>query len=158
MDLFAHADSTNTENYERRIVKDLCSRMGLPTPPPKAGFDWFYEQGSGFPARLACGRFPYVHALTFQDLVGSKFLKTPFIGLLEQVCQDAEPEDSRGSVVVFPWTALGLAGCEMMCVHDIERFTKRTTSIRFSRKMADGTVVCLQTLRSLVGDLDIQPQ
>lgn len=149
MDLFQHVEGNNS-NYEQRIVKDLCKRLGLPDAPRNADFEWFAGEPTGFPARLACGRFPYVHAITFQELVGSKFVKMPFMTELETLRDEVAGE--MGSVVVFPWTHLGVEGCDMMCVHDLT-ISLPARGWRFSRKMRNNVVVTLQTLRSLVEDL-----
>jgi len=151
MDIFAHFGADNLANYERRIVKDLATRMRVERCPPNADFQWLAEE-TRFPLTLTCGRYPNVHSLTMSDLVGKRFMQLPFVGALEEMREHGTGDRYAG--VVFPWPHLEIEGHEMMIIHDV---TAVSTPCRFlfRRQMSDKSVLTIQTLRSLVVDLGL---
>lgn len=154
LDLFG-SGSVRSDNYEVRIVKDICLRLGRLPPPPEAKFDWLHEEPTGIPARFGCKRLPYVHQISFTDLAGNKFAKLPFVRELEALREEVESE--LGAIFVFPWPHLGVTGSDMMVIHDLVDMQQQS-SFCFTKKVKNGDVLTLQTLRALLEDLGLTPQ
>ncbi len=152
-DMFGNFGQDNLVNYERRIVKDLATRMKVERCPPNADFQWLAEE-TRFPLTLRCGRYPHIHALTMSDLVGKRFLKLPFVAMLEEMREFGTGERYAG--VVFPWPHLDIDGNEMMIIHEIESVNNPSRFV-FRRKLVDKSILTIQTLRSLVEDLHLTP-